>query len=170
MTINVGLISNCSQIFKTIERLTIERPILNDSYSEKLKKILLHLGLPSCDLCHLGRKLGAKLLDLLEEESREIKRMGQWADGVFECSYSSKLPFGPMRKLAGFLNSSEFYFNTRTIIEPPILLLKMTPIGEWAYSAYDSVRDVAIRTGKHQTAVQVLRFFCELNHIFIQDA
>jgi len=48
----------------------------NDSHSDKLKAVLHHLGLPTGDLCHLGRKLGSKLLDMLEEEMREIKRMG----------------------------------------------------------------------------------------------
>ena len=142
----------------------------NDSYSDKLRAILLELGLPSCDLLHLGRKLGSKLLDLSEEQAREIQRMGQWADGVWDRSYSSKLPFGPMRKLAGYLNSSEFYFNTRTIIDPPESLLELTPMGEWCYDAYAAVRAEATRTGLHGTAVQVLRFFCELNKVFLQDA
>jgi len=142
----------------------------NDSYSDKLWSILLQLGLPSCDLLHLGRKLGSKLLDLLEEQTREIQWMGQWADGVWDKAHSSKLPFGPMRKLAGYLNSSEFHFNTRTTAEPPECLWRLTPMSEWAQDAYAAVREEALCTGKHWTAVQVLHFFCQLNVVFLQDA
>ena len=142
----------------------------NDSYSGKLKTTLQQLGLPCCDLLHLGRKLGSKLLDLLEEETREIKRMGQWADGVWENAYSSKLPFGPIRKLAGFLSKTDFYFNTRTVIKPPECLLKATPIGAWVCEAHECVRAKAIETGKAATAVQVLKFLMDLNEVTLQDA
>ena len=130
----------------------------NDSYSDKIKAILKALGLPCGDLLHLGRKLGSKLLDLLEEENREIKRMGQWSDGIWEGSYSSKLPFGPMRKLAGYSSSNDFYYNTRTTIDPDEALLYATPIGEWVYQALVDVGEVVVETGKHGTAMQVLRF------------
>ena len=145
-------------------------PMHNDSHGDKLKAILRALGLPSCDLLHLGRKLGSKTLDLLEEESREMKRMGQWADGVWDGSYSSKLPFGPIRKLAGYASHKEFYFNTRTMVEPDEALLRHTPIGEWVCDAMEGVNQVAMETGKHGTAAQVLRFFSELNNFFLQDA
>jgi len=142
----------------------------NDSYSGKLKSVLQQLGLPFCDLLHLGRKLGSKLLDMLEEEAREIKRMGQWADGVWDNAYSSKLPFGPIRKLAGYQSKDEFYFNTRTTVKPPESLLKATPMGEWIYDAYESVCAENFHTGKGQTAVQVLMFFVTIDEIFSQDA
>jgi len=142
----------------------------NDSYSGKLKDILQQLSLPVCDLLHLGRKLGSKILDSLEEETSEIKRMGQWSDGVWESAYSSKLPFGPIRKLAGYQATNEFYFNTRTTVKVPETLLEATPIGEWVYEAYENVRSTSIETGKGKTAVQVLRFFMDLNEVFLQDA
>jgi len=81
----------------------------------------------------LGRKLGSKILDVLEEETREIKRMGQWADGVWENACYSKIPFGTIRKLAGCFATNEFYFNTGTTVKAPEALLKATPIGEWVY-------------------------------------
>jgi len=96
--------------------------------------------------------------------------MGQWADGVWDKACSSKLPFGPMRKLAGCLNSSKFCFNTKTMAEPPECLLRLTPMGEWVCDAHAAVQEEAIRTGKHQKTLQVLCFFCQLNVVFPQDA
>ena len=75
---------------------------------------------------------------------------------------------GPIRKLAGFHANNKFYFNTRTEVEPPEILLKNTPIGSWIYSAYDGVCDKS--DGRHQTAIQLLRFLIEMNKIFVQDA
>jgi hypothetical protein len=125
----------------------------NDSYSDKLKTILNQLGLPCCDLLHLGRKLGSKILDLLEEETRKTKPMGQWSDGIWEGSYSSKLPFGPMRKLAGYSSSSDFYYNTRTMLEPDEALLYATPIGEWVYGAIAAVAEASAESSKYGTAM-----------------
>ena len=65
------------------------------------------------------------------------------------------------------------YFNTRTGVEPPESLLRMTPMGGWVYEAHNAVAEAARETpkvGQHQTAVQVLLFFKDLNRIFIQDA
>jgi len=140
----------------------------NDGYSDHIKRVLKLLAL-SCDkLCHLGRNLGSKILDLLEEESEEIRRMGQWNQSIFDNSYSSKLPMSPIRKLAGFFSNNKFYFNTRTAVKPLEALLRMTPIGEWVYSAFTGVQEQA--NGKHQTALHVLNFLKEINEIFLQDA
>lgn len=61
----------------------------NDLYSKHLKKLLTLMGLASIDLLLLGRKLGPKVLEFLEEENEEIKRMGQWSPGVYDNSYST---------------------------------------------------------------------------------
>jgi len=98
--------------------------------------------------------------------------MGQWSDGVWEGSYSSKLPFGPIRKLAGDSSTNEFYFNTRTTIDPDQALLEATPIGEWVHDALAAVEEASFASSgsDHRTALQVLRFFVQLNKIFLQDA
>ena len=48
----------------------------------------------------------------------------------------------------------------------------MTPIGAWCYDVYDAVAERAsVSEGNtHQTALQVLKFFCYQNVIFLQDA
>jgi hypothetical protein len=43
------------------------------------------------------------------------------------------------------------------------------PIGQWVYSAYDAVTEVA-EPGKKMTTISFLRFLMELNKIFLQDA
>ena len=63
-------------------------------------------------LGHLGRKLGTKILELLEEETEELKKMGQWNPSVFDLAYSTKLPLGEIQKLAGFVSDHKLYFNT----------------------------------------------------------
>ena len=94
--------------------------------------------------------------------------MGQWNPSVYDTSYSSKLPMGPMRKLAGFHSNTKLYFNTRTAVEPPMCLLEATPIGQWIYSMHDAVMADS-RVVDHPTTMYVLRFFLQLNTVFLQD-
>jgi Centromere DNA-binding protein complex CBF3 subunit, domain 2 len=105
------------------------KEISNDGYSKHIKRTLGKHRIVQEKLCHLGRKLGVKILDLLEEESPEIQRMGNWNPSMMDKSYSSKLPMGPIRKLAGYSGNSKMYFNTRTTVEPCDDLLALTPIG-----------------------------------------
>jgi Centromere DNA-binding protein complex CBF3 subunit, domain 2 len=146
-----------------------KKEMKNDSYESHIKSVLNRLQLCMNKILHLGRNIGSRWLELLEAERSEIKNMGQWADGVQETSYSGKLPMGPIRKLAGFHGKAKIYFNTRTAVEPPNELLLMTPIGQWVYGALEGVT-VAADPGKKMTAICMLRFFVELNRIFLQDA
>jgi len=95
-------------------------------------------------------------------------------DGSVEplyTAYSAKLPMGPIRKLAGFNSANGFCFNTQTVVTVPDELLHLTPIGQWCYTGYDDVVEHSrLNGGLNATAVEVLKFFCELNAIYIQDA
>jgi len=144
----------------------------NDSYSKKIKEILKELGVPYNKLLHLGRNLGAKMLDLLEELKDEKRSMGQWAPDVIDNSYSSKLPMRPIRKLAGYTTQQVPYHNVRTVVEPSEALLRQTPMGSWCYDAYSDVCEATrSATGNHhQTALQVLKFFCYINKVLVQDS
>jgi hypothetical protein len=137
----------------------------NDSYGKHIKRILKKLNLVCDKLLHLGRNIGSRILEMLEEEMEGIRRMGQWNPSIFDTSYSTKLPMGPIRKLAGY---NKMYFNTRTTVQPPLELLKQTPIGEWIYEVKPEVE--ARSKGKHPTACHVLQFLCQLNEVFMQDA
>jgi hypothetical protein len=146
-----------------------KKEMKNDSYEAHIKSVLQRLSLNMNKILHLGRNLGSRILELLEAEKSEIKEMGQWAEGVHETSYSSKLPMGPIRKLAGYFGKTKIYFNTRTDVEPPNELLLQTPIGQWVYGAFEGVTEAA-DPGKKMTAISMLRFFIQLNKIFLQDA
>jgi hypothetical protein len=141
----------------------------NDSYGDHIRKILNKLKIDCNKLLHLGRNLGSKILDLLEVESEAIRRMGQWNPNTFDNSYSSKLPLGPIRNLAGYSNSSKIYFNTRTSVDPPFELLELTPIGVWVYEALRVVNEDK-DSHKYRTVVAFLEFMKELNKVFLQDA
>jgi hypothetical protein len=122
----------------------------------------------ACDkLLHLGRGLGAKILvELLEVETDGIQRMGNWNLGVYDNSYSGKIPLKPIQKLAsGFTN---LYYLGRSEVEPPANLLRMIPIGGWCYDALAPA--VKENIEDHYTAFEVLKFFCDLNKITLQDA
>jgi Centromere DNA-binding protein complex CBF3 subunit, domain 2 len=146
-----------------------KKELSKDTYGTHIGAILARLKICCNKLCHLGRNLGARILEMLEEESEEIRRMGQWSPSVFDNSYSAKLPLGPMRKLAGFSSSSKMYYNPRTTVEPDETLLRLTPMGKWCYDALQGVLEIS-NDGKNQTAISTLKFFCELNKVTIQDA
>jgi hypothetical protein len=117
----------------------------------------------------VSRNIGACILEMLEEESEEIHRMGQWNPSIFDNSYSAKLPLGPMRKLAGYHSSTKMYYNPRTTCIPKDDLHRATPMGAWCYNALEGVLEVS-NDGGNQTAIHTLKFFCELNRVFLQDA
>jgi len=144
----------------------------SDSHRDCVKAILKGMNLPCHDLPHPGCKLGSKIPDWLEEETKEILRMGQWADGTWDGAHSLKLPLAPIRKLAGFIGS-KICFNARTAVEADEELLRLTPIGEWCCDAKEEVGEACLSlnvTGQCQTAYRFLCFICKVNRVFIQDA
>ena len=76
------------------------------SYADAIKMILLFLGIAAMHLLHLGRNLGAKILEMLEEENSAIQTMGNWNPSMQSSCYSTKLPMQPIRKLAGFADAN----------------------------------------------------------------
>jgi hypothetical protein len=144
----------------------------NHSFAKKLGEVLVKLHLSSEKILHLGRKLGPKILELLNENSEEIRRMGNWNPSIFDKCYSNKLPQGPIKKLAGFYGSNDRYYLPRSLVHPPEQLLKATPIGTWVYDRLAGIRNVHVKSkkAKHQTAWHSLCFFRELNKIYLQDA
>jgi hypothetical protein len=147
-----------------------DKSMKNDSYGKAIKQVLLTLGILAYHIVHLGRNLGAKLLEMLEEESEEIRKMGNWNPSIQDASYSTKLPMKPIRNLAGCQKAGGMYYNKRTVVEPPMELLLMTPVGSWVYQAKTWV-DEANANGKGKTtAANFLNFMVALNRIFIQDS
>jgi hypothetical protein len=157
------------KILADVNSADTTKEMKNDSYEAHIKTVLKRLCLNLNKILHLGRNIGAKWLELLEAEQSEIDKMGQWAAGIQQSCYSAKLPMGPIRKLAGFVGKAKIYFNTRTDVVPPNEVLLLTPIGKWVYTMYEAVTETAT-PGKHMTAISLLRFFMDLNKIFLQDA
>jgi hypothetical protein len=147
-----------------------DKSMKNDSYSKAIKQVLVTLGIYAYHIVHLGRNLGAKLLEMLEEESEEIRKMGNWNPSIQDASYSTKLPMKPIRSLAGCKKAAGVYYNKRTVVEPPMELLEMTPVGRWVYAAKEFI-DLANANGAGKTtASNFLNFMVHLNEIFIQDS
>ena len=149
----------------------LTKPINNDKYGKHIKTILTKIGICANNLCHLGCKLGSKFLELLEEQSEEVRKMGQWSPSVYDTHYSTKFLLSAIWKLAGFGSESKIYFNMQMQVMPSDKLLKSTPMGAWCYDMHDKVLEVSQeKGGGHQTAIHMLCFFCELNKIALQDA
>ena len=140
----------------------------NDQCAKHIKNVLQRLSVLCSKLLHLGRQLGAKILDLLQEEESNIDAMGQWAQSIRQRCYSTKLPMGPIRRLAGY-EDGKTYFNTRTQVIPSDELRKLTPMGAWCYESHSNLM-LCSEPGTNKTALAVLKFFCELNDVFLQDA
>jgi Centromere DNA-binding protein complex CBF3 subunit, domain 2 len=157
------------KVLVDVQATDFQKEMANDTYGLHIESVLSRLKISCNKLCHLGRNLGARILEMLEEESEEIRRMGQWNPSIFDNSYSAKLPLGPMRKLAGYHSANKMYYNPRTTVIPDDDLLRATPMGAWCYDALREVMELSV-DGKNQTAIHTLKFFCELNKIFIQDA
>ena len=108
-----------------------EKPLKNRSYADAIKSILVFLGIVATKLAHLGRNLGAKILEMLEEENKEIQTMGNWNPSMQSSCYSTKLPMQPIRKLTGFLDVNGMSCNPRTIVAVEESLLWLTLVGCW---------------------------------------
>ena len=142
----------------------------NDSFGKHTKNVLQRRNIPCTKVLHLGRNVGPRWLELLEEESDEIRRMGQWNPSMLDSHYSTKLPMGPIRKLAGYHSNHSMYFNVRTTVIPSEELCRMTPTGAFCYDALKEVLEMGGCDGEHPTAIHVLMFFRELSIVFLQDA
>jgi hypothetical protein len=121
-------------------------------------------------LVHLRRNLGAKLLEMVEEESIVIQQLGNWNLSMQESCYSTKLPMGPIRKLAGCTGANGVYYNPQTMEEVGMVLLQMTPVGKWFYVTHAQVQAAIANRAMKGTVFNFLSFMVEINKVFIQDA
>lgn len=140
-----------------------------NTYARGIKSVLEALALVVTHFAHLGRQLGAKILEMLEVESEEIRRLGNWNPSMQDACYSTKLPMKPIRRLAGYTTSGGIYYNKRTVVEVPQSLQQATPIGHWVFDALGNVRAANFAGGQHYTAQNFLEFLVELNIVFLQD-
>jgi hypothetical protein len=150
------------------------KAMANDTYANAVKTTLRGLSIPSNHWVHLGRTLGPKILELLEEESDDIRRLGNWNPSIQESSYSIKLPLRPMRKLAGYTTANGMYFNARTTVIPSDELRMKTPFA-FAISILPQVKesllnDEGASDSTGQTALAFLKLMDDCATILLQDA
>jgi hypothetical protein len=83
---------------------SLRKGLSQDSYSSAITTILKELGVISKKKKHLGLNIGAKMLELIEEDSENIRRLGNWDPSMQQKCYSTKIPqpMSPIRKLAGY--------------------------------------------------------------------
>ena len=152
-------------------------PLRNDTYSRSIRHVLLELGLPISKIKHLGRGLGPKILETLENEQDGIRQLGNWNPSIQDVSYSTKLPMGPIRHAAGFIKANGLYHNPRCVLNvEDTRLLEATPFGHFQ-TALTYVRQSVANSSDDGgnmspkwTALQFLDFMVRLNHVFLQDA
>jgi hypothetical protein len=61
---------------------SFRKSLNNRSYANAIKAVLLFLRIAALHLLHIGRNLGAKVLEMLEEENLVIQTMGNCFDAV----------------------------------------------------------------------------------------
>lgn len=145
------------------------KQMTTNTYAKAIAQVLKSLGIIKTHLSHIGRVLGTKILEMLEVESEEIRRLGNWNPSIQDSSYSTKLPMKPIRRLAGFSTGNGIHFNPRTVVEVPMSLQKATPIGKWLFDAMERVAAANEHGGGKYTAQNFLQFLENLNIIFLQD-
>ena len=62
------------------------------------------------------------------------------------------------------------YYKKRTVMEPPMELLLMTPVGKWVYQAKEWIDEANLARAGKMTASNFLNFMVELNKVFLQDS
>ena len=144
----------------------------NNTYGTAMRKTLAALGIASNHYVHIGRVIGPKLLELLEVDSDDIRKLGNWNPSIQEQFYSTKLPLGPMRQAAGYTTANGMYYCARTMAEPSLELMKQTPFG-FAFDVYDEIKAMVEEMKEEDhvpiTALATLRLFKSCARIFLQD-
>lgn len=143
------------------------------TYSNAIKEALSSLGLPTNKLLHLGRGLGPKILELLQIEQEDIRRLGNWDPRIQEKCYSTCLPMAAIRGAAGYESNNGMYWNPRsTIMVNNKNLRRATPFGhlEDAYEFIMSYNRDPGNPNKAHTAERFLKCMTFFNTVFLQDA
>ena len=148
-----------------------EKPMSNQSYAKAIKSVLKELGITSNHFVHIGRVMGPVVLEMLEVDHDKIRLLGNWDPKIQETRYSSKLPLGILRSMAGFVDSNGMYYSPRTTVDPPECLQKA--IFPWVDEQYMRVvkdgEDGSIAGEGHPTAQQFLQMMLGLRIVLLQD-
>lgn len=138
-------------------------------YARAIKEVLKELGIFTNHYLHIGRVLGPILAEFNEAPSGDIQCLGNWRPSMQQQRYSSKIPLGIIRTMAGFTMDASVHYNTRTAVEPPeCLVLNVFP---WVDECMRQVQTCEDSTGSNLcTAQAFLGLMSQLRIIALQDA
>ena len=74
---------------------------------------------------HIGQVFGPGELKLIKNERNGIRNLGSWDLKIQEKAYSTKLPLKSLKQMARFVGCDGLHYNTKTMVEPSILLQKI---------------------------------------------
>jgi Centromere DNA-binding protein complex CBF3 subunit, domain 2 len=139
-----------------------------NTYARKIKLVLDELNITSNHFAHLGRVLGAAHLEFLEADSSDIQELGNWNPSMQKQRYSTKIPMGIIRMMAGFVADNGIHYNPRTTVVPESDLLDM--VFPWVGDCWNNVREANRNGSDLKTAEHFLSLMDHLKTIVLQDA
>ena len=146
------------------------KSIKPSTHASHAREVLMELKMSCNSLLHLGRTLGPRWLELLEQETKDTQNLGNWNPDTQQKHYSTKLPMKVLRSMAGFVSADGMHFNPRTVVEPPAdLVEQMFP---WLASAEETVSVFESRCVRNNlpTAKAFLSVIRKSATIALQDA
>jgi hypothetical protein len=144
-------------------------PISDRQYADVIKRICNNLQVPACHFTHIGRVAGPPVLELEEIQPEDIRTLGNWNPGVQEKTYSTKLPFRPMRVMSTFPEEKGLHWSPRQMKVPDESL--QGQLWPWIEAALEAVNNAIMVDGINRyTALAYLKFMKYLRIVILQDA
>lgn len=136
-----------------------------NAYARPVKETMDITGTISRHFCHVGRNLGARILESYDVEGDKIRQLGNWNPSIQESYYSTKLPWEPMRKMGGW--GANYYNPRATVNIPPSLLIK-TPFGVFYEKHLPFLQDQQHGIN-NPTALKFCELMVDVAGVFLQD-
>jgi Centromere DNA-binding protein complex CBF3 subunit, domain 2 len=138
-------------------------------YAASIKKHCKDLGIPTSHYLHIGRVLGSYTSEVNEDNSQDIRCLGNWDPTTQEKFYSTRLPMKILRSKAGFSRGDGVHINPRVGLMPSDELV--SEIFPWVDDAAERVTAADQVDGKDRnTAHAFLRMLKHLRVVILQDA
>jgi hypothetical protein len=141
--------------------------ITDTTYYSAVNQALNSLGIHSNHFVHIGRVLGSCASEIDEDDSEDLRRLGNWDPKMQEARYSTKLPMKIIRSRAGFQKANGLHYNPRVSLIPSENLQKQ--IFPWLDEAKEKFYSNPLHK-ERPTAHHFLDFMSKLRIIILQDA
>ena len=141
--------------------------ITDTTYYTAVNQALDSLGIHSNHFVHIGRVLGSCASEIEEDDSEDLRRLGNWDPKIQEARYSTKLPMKIIRSRAGFQKANGLHYN------PRVSLIPCENLQEQIFPWLDEAKEKFYSNPLHKqkpTAQQFLDFLSKLRIIILQDA